>query len=79
MQQLLVSGKNLTVTVAIQDCMKSIMQFSLAVIFLLFILCWNCYYSAVATSPVVLRWLCCSPRTGCARRTKIYMRGASKQ
>jgi len=26
----------------------------------------------VATSPVVLRWLCDSPRTGCARRTKIY-------
>jgi len=28
--------------------------------------------SAIATSPVVLRWLCDSPRTGCARRTKIY-------
>jgi len=33
----------------------------------------------VATFPVVLRWLCDSPRTGCARRTKIYMRGARKQ
>ena len=28
--------------------------------------------TVVATSPVVLRWLCDSPRTGCARRTK-YM------
>jgi len=27
----------------------------------------------VATSPVVLRWLRDSPRTGCARRTKIYV------
>jgi len=33
----------------------------------------------VATSPVVLRWLCVSPRTGCARRTKIYVCGANKQ
>jgi len=35
--------------------------------------------SCVATSPAVLRSLCDSPRTGCARRTKICMRGASKQ
>ena len=33
----------------------------------------------VATSPGVLRWLCDSPRTGCARRTKIYLCGANKQ
>jgi len=33
----------------------------------------------VATSPVVLRWLCDSPRTGCAQRTKIYVCGANKQ
>ena len=32
-----------------------------------------------ATFPVALCWLCDSPRTGCARRTKTYMRGASKQ
>ena len=31
------------------------------------------------TSPVVLRWLCDSPRTGCARRTKIYVCGANEQ
>ena len=35
--------------------------------------------NSVATSPVVLRWLCDSPRTGCARRTKIYVCGANKQ
>ena len=35
--------------------------------------------STVATSPVTLRWLCDLPRTGCARRTKICMRGANKQ
>jgi len=33
----------------------------------------------VATSLVALRWLCDSPRARCAWRTKIYMRGASKQ
>ena len=33
-------------------------------------------HHTVATSPVVLRWLCDSPRTGSAWRTKIYMRGA---
>jgi len=33
----------------------------------------------VATSPVVLRWWCDSPRTGWTWRTKLYMRGASKQ
>jgi len=33
----------------------------------------------VATSPVVLRWLYDSPRTGCARRIKIYVSGANKQ
>jgi len=33
----------------------------------------------VATSPVVLRWLCDSPRTGCAWRTKMYVRGSNKQ
>jgi len=33
----------------------------------------------VTTSPVVLRWLCDSPRTRCAWRTKMYIRGASKQ
>jgi len=33
----------------------------------------------VATSPVVLRWLHDSPRTGCARRTRIYVCGANKQ
>ena len=27
----------------------------------------------VATSPVALRWLCDSPRTGCTRRTNIYV------
>jgi len=27
----------------------------------------------VATSPVALRWMCDSPRTGCARRTIIYI------
>jgi len=31
-------------------------------------------YAIVATSPVVLRWLCDSPRTGCAWRiTPLYM------
>jgi len=33
----------------------------------------------VLLQPLRWRWLCDSPRTGCARRTKIYMRGASKQ
>jgi len=33
----------------------------------------------VATSPVVLRSLCDSPRTGCAWRTKIYLCGGNKQ
>ena len=37
----------------------------------------QCVTAIVATSPVVLHWLCDSPLTGCARRTKIYMRGAS--
>ena len=40
-------------------------------------LCTETYMSenldTVATSPVVLGWLCDSPRTGCARRTKIYV------
>jgi len=36
-------------------------------------------YHLVATSPVVLHWLCDSPRTGCTRRTKIYVCGANKQ
>jgi len=36
-------------------------------------------YYIDAISPVALRWLCDSPRTGCARRTTIYVRGASKQ
>ena len=45
---------------------------------------WQLLYSVlmcgtVATSPAALRWLCDSPRTGCARRTKISMRGANKQ
>jgi len=36
--------------------------------------------SVVATSPVALRWLCDSPRTGCGwRLTPLYMHGASKQ
>jgi len=35
--------------------------------------------SCVATSPVMLRWLCDSPRTGCAQRTKIYVCGTNKQ
>jgi len=35
------------------------------------------YTSTVATFPVVLHWLCDSPRTGCAQITKMYMRGAS--
>jgi len=33
----------------------------------------------LATSPVVLRWLCDSTRTGCARRTKLFVCGANKQ
>jgi len=33
--------------------------------------------SAVAASLVVFRWLCDSPRTACARRTKIYVCGAN--
>jgi len=33
----------------------------------------------VATSLVVLRWLCDSSWTGCARRTKIHVCGANKQ
>jgi len=36
-------------------------------------------FGIVATSPVVLRWLCDSPWTGCARRTKIHACGANKQ
>jgi len=35
--------------------------------------------STVATSPVALRWMCDSPRTGCARRTTICICGANKQ
>ena len=35
--------------------------------------CRNIFPSTVATSPVVLRWLCDSPRTGCARRTTPYI------
>jgi len=35
--------------------------------------------SGVTTSPVVLRWLCDSPRTGCAGRRKMYVCGANKQ
>jgi len=31
------------------------------------------WYAIVATSPVVLRWLCDSPRTGCAWRTTPYI------
>jgi len=34
---------------------------------------------SVPTSLVALRWLCDSPRTGCTRRTKIYVCGANKQ
>jgi len=30
----------------------------------------SCNITSVATSPVALRWLCDSPRTGCARRMK---------
>jgi len=37
------------------------------------------HLNIVATSPVVLRWLYDSPRTGCSRRTKIYLYGANKQ
>ena len=33
----------------------------------------NFAYGVVATSPVVLRWLCDSPRTGCAWRTTPYI------
>jgi len=34
----------------------------------------------VVTSRLVLRWMCDSPRTGCARRTTlIYICGAKKQ
>ena len=36
------------------------------------------WYAIVATSPVVLRWLCDSQRTGCARRTTSYICGANK-
>ena len=36
-------------------------------------------FGIVATSRVVLLWLCDSPQTGFARRTKIYMRGASEK
>jgi len=32
----------------------------------------NYILNSVATSPVVLRWLYDSPRTGCALRTKLY-------
>jgi len=32
------------------------------------------WHNAIATSPVVLRWLCDSPRTGCAwRQPHTYM------
>ena len=33
----------------------------------------------IATSPLALRWMCDSPRTGCARSTKLYKCGANKQ
>ena len=33
----------------------------------------SAYITCVATSPVVLRWLCDSPRTGCAWRTTPYI------
>jgi len=33
----------------------------------------------VATYLVALRWMCDSPRTGCARRTTIHIRGTNKQ
>jgi len=33
--------------------------------------------NTVATSPVVLHWLCDLPQTRCARRTKIYVCGAN--
>ena len=36
----------------------------------------NYILNSVATSPVVLRWLYDSPRTGCALRTKLYISGA---
>jgi len=35
--------------------------------------------SVVATFPVALCWMCDSPRTGCARKTTIYICGANKQ
>jgi len=35
--------------------------------------------ATVATSPMVLYWLCDSQRMGCMRRTNIYLRGVSKQ
>ena len=36
-------------------------------------------YCCNLSGGVALRWLCDSPRTGCAQRTTIYMRGANKQ
>jgi len=33
----------------------------------------------VATSPLVLRWMCDSTRTGCAQRTTPYICGVNKQ
>jgi len=36
-------------------------------------------HCTVATFSVALRWLCDSPRTGCARRKTLYMHGANKQ
>jgi len=36
-------------------------------------------HCTVATFSVALRWLCDSPRTGCAWRKTLYMHGANKQ
>jgi len=37
------------------------------------------FVASVATSPLALRWLRDSPRTGCARRTTSNICGANKQ
>ena len=39
----------------------------------------HCKKDVVTTSPVVLCWMCDSSRTGCARKTIIYIRGLNKQ
>jgi len=36
-------------------------------------------HCTVTTSLVTLRWLCDSPRTGCAWQEKLCMHGANKQ